>query len=183
MSLAQVLFLLGLGFFAANVKVVFDLLHFRRRNRAAILTWATSRPRFYGLNLAIGVTLGLLLVVRLFLQHRLLVEVFGEAMMFLYYGYAVVLKRRIRHGLFQDGVWTDSGFMQWGQISATSWRETEGVTLVLIGRTTQTARTLRVPGNLYGETRRLLRDKVATHDIQVGGAVLDLEVRDERDAV
>ena len=64
-----------------------------------------------------------------------------------------------------------------------SWRETKDVTLVLVMRGRELARTLRVPGEVYGEARRVLREKVAAHDIQFKGMGLDLGVRDERDAV
>ena len=183
MSLPQVLYLFGIGYFIANLLVVVDLVRFRRRNRQALLTWPSPRPPFYRLNLAIGVALGVLIVVRLVVQHRPPTELLGETMMCLYYGYAVVLRRRIRRGFFQEGVWSDSVFMRWGQIEGVSWRETKDVTLVLVMRGRELARTLRVPGGVYGEARRVLREKVAAHDIHIRGMGLDLGVRDERDAV
>lgn len=183
MSLSQVLYLFGLGYFVANLRVVIDLVRFRQRSRHALLTWASPRPPFLRLNRAIGVALGVLLVVRLAVQHRPPTELFGETMMFLYYGYAVVLQRRIRRGFFHDGVWSDSVFMRWGQIEGVSWRESKEVTLVLVMRGRELARTLRVPGEMYGEARRVLREKVAAHDIHLRGMGLDLGARDERDAV
>lgn len=183
MSLSRVLYLFGIGYFIANLKVVVDLVRFRRRSRRALLTWPSPRPPFYRLNLAIGVTLGVLLVIRLGVQRRAPTELFGETMMFLYYGYAVVLQRRIRRGFFEEGVWSDSVFMRWGQIEGVSWREAKEVTLVLVMRGRELARTLRVPGEVYGESRRVLREKVAAHDIHIRGMGLDLGVRDERDAV
>ena len=103
--------------------------------------------------------------------------------MCLYYGYAIVLRRQVRLGLYQDGVWTEGGFMRWEQIEGISWREREeGVMLVLVRRARQIARTLRVPGEAYGQVRRVLRDKVTDHAIQFRGG-LDLGARDDRDAV
>jgi hypothetical protein len=181
--LPRVLFLFGVGFLVANVKVVVDLLRFRARKRAALLTWAGPKPRFYGFCLALGVTLGLLLAFKLFVLQRPIHQLFGEAMMFVYYGYAFPLSTKIARGFYRDGIWADSGFMRWGQISAVSWREGDRVTLVLISRLRQIARKLEVPGNFYGEARRLLRDKIKTHDIRIGGAGLDLGTRDDADAV
>ena len=40
-----------------------------------------------------------------------------------------------------------------------------------------------MPGHLYGQARRLLRDRIQTHDIHIGGAGLDLGARDDRDAI
>ena len=54
--------------------------------------------------------------------------------------------------------------------------------LVLVRRARQIARTLRVPGEAYGQVRRVLRDKVTAHAIQFRGG-LDLGARDDRDAV
>ncbi len=181
--LAQLLFLFGVGFLLANLKVVADLVRFHVRKASALLTWQNPKPRFYGFSLALGVVLGFLVVFKLLAQRRSPDQLFGEFMMFVYYGYALPLSTRIARGFYRDGIWSDSGFMPWGQIAAVSWREQDGVTLILISRLRNIARRLAVPGHLYGEARRLLRDKVKTHDIHIGGAGLDLGTRDESDAV
>ena len=46
--------------------------------------WEAAKPPYYGFTL--GVLLGLLLAFKLFYQHRRLPQLFGEAMMFVYYG-------------------------------------------------------------------------------------------------
>jgi hypothetical protein len=73
--------------------------------------------------------------------------------------------------------------MKWSEISAVSWKEEPTVTLVLISHVQSIARSLQIPGHLYGQARRLLRDRVKAHDINIGGAGLDLGTRDERDAI
>jgi hypothetical protein len=182
--LPQLLFLFGVGFLAANVRVIAQLLQFQRRKRTALLMWENPKPRYYGFSLGLGVILGLLFAFKLFIQHRPPATLFGEAMMFVYYGYGFPLSTRISRGFYQDGVWADTGFMPWRQISAVSWKEESGqVTLVLISGRRQIARRLEVPGRLYGQARRLLRDKVKAHDIHIGGAGLDLGSRDEEDAI
>jgi hypothetical protein len=179
----RVLFMFGVGFLAANLAVIAELLRFRVRKHSALLTWPRPKPRFYGLSLALGVVLGLLLAFKIFIQHRPLAQLFGEAMMFTYYGYALPLSTRIPRGFYGDGIWSDTGFMRWGQISAVSWKENHHVTLILISQFRNAARRLDVPGHLYGEARRLLRDKVKAHDIHIGGAGLNLGSREEADAV
>lgn len=181
--LARVLFLFGIGFLAANVKVITDLLRFRARRTTALLVWQNPKPRYYGFTLALGVVLGLLVAFKIFVQRRPPDQLFGEVMMFVYYGYAFPLSTRIARGFYRDGVWADGGFMRWGQISAVSWKEEGTVTLVLISHFRNIARRLEVPGHLYGQARRLLRDKVKTHDIHIGGAGLDLGSRDDADTV
>ena len=182
--LTRVLFVFGVGFLAANAKVLADLLRYRARNRHALLTWEGAKPKFYGFTLGLGVALGLMLAFKIFVQRRPPDQLFGEAMMFVYYGYAFPLSTRIKRGFYREGVWTDSGFMRWGQISAVSWKE-EGphVVLVLISQEGQVARRLEIPGPLYGQTRRLLRDRIKAHDIHIGGSGLDLGSRDEGDTV
>ena len=175
--------LFGLGFLAANLKLLVELLQYRRRRRHALLVWEGARPKYYGLNLALGAVFGLLLAVNVFWLRRPLKDLFGELMMLTYYGYAFPFSVRIARGFYEDGIWSDSGFMKWGQISAVTWKEEGSVTLVLISHFKSIARRLDVPGPLYGQARRLLRDRVQAHDINMGGAGLDLGARDERDSI
>ena len=179
----RLLFLFGLGFLAANLKLVADLVRFHRRKRSALLTWEGPKPKSYGFSLALGVALGLLIAFKFFLLRWRPEQLFGETMMFLYYGYTFPLSTRIARGFYRDGVWSDSGFMRWAQISALSWNEGDRVTLILVSHFRNIARRLEIPGHLYGQARRLLRDRITAHDIQMGGTGLDLGGRDERDRV
>lgn len=181
--LPQLLILFGVGFLVANLKVAFDIARFHVRRPTAVLVWNSPKPRLQRWSVLLAVVLALLVAAKL-IQRRQLVDVFGETMMLVYYGCAIPLSSRISRGFYRDGVWSDSGFMRWAHISAVSWKE-EGaaVTLILISRIKSIARRLEVPGNLYGEVRRVLRDKIKTHDIHIGGAGLDLGSRDESDAV
>jgi hypothetical protein len=182
--LQRLLFLFGVGFFAANLKVGSDLLRYQRRKRSALLIWQNPKPRYYHFSLALGAVLVCLFAFKLFIQHREMKTLLGEAMMSVYYVFAVPLSSRIARGFYQDGVWSDTGFMPWAQISAVSWKEEGGITLlVLVSHLKSMARHVQVPGHLYGQARRLLRDKVQAHDIHIGGAGLDLGSRDEKDTI
>ena len=68
-------------------------------------------------------------------------------------------------------------------IGGLTWREERTVTLVLMHRVRAFARQLVVPQRYYGAARRLLRDKIAAHDIHFTGKSLDLGLHDERDDV
>ena len=179
----RLLFVLGLGFLAANLKLTADLVRYQWRKRFALLTWQNPKPRYYGMNLGLGVVLGLLIAYKIFVMKRQPDQLFGEAMMFVYYGYAFPLSARISRGFYRDGVWSDSGFMRWKQISAVSWKEEGGVTLILISKVRNIARRLDVPGHLYGQARRVLRDRIREHALHIGGAGLDLGSRNEEDSV
>ena len=177
----RLLFVLGLGFLGANLKVAVDLIRYRQRRQHALLTWRGPRPVYYRLNMLLAVTLGLLLAAKLVRKEP--DRAFGEAMMFVYYACLFPLSTRIARGFYGDGVWSDSGFMRWSQISAISWKEERDVTLILISHFRNIARRLQVPGQLYGQARKLLREKIKAQDIHIGGAGLDLGSRDDADAV
>ena len=179
----RLLLLFGFGFLIANIRLGALLWAYRRRVRSALLVWKGEKPKYYSFSLALVVVLGILLFIEAFVLKRSPRSIFGEAMMFIYYGYMFPLSTQIRRGFYRDGVWSDSGFMPWGQISAVSWKEEGGVTLVLISHFRSIAKRLAVPGDLYGQARRLLREKIKTHDIHIGGSGLDLGSRDDQDAV
>jgi hypothetical protein len=178
----RLLLLFGLGFLVANLKVARELVRYHRGKRSALLIWQAPKPRYYAFSLALGVVLGLLIIIEVSLK-RLSYSLFGEAMMFVYYGYLFPLSTRIARGFYQDGVWSDSGFMPWSQISAVSWKDEETVTLILISQGNSLARRLDVPGHQYGQARRVLLDRIKAHDIHMGGAGLNLGTRDEGDSI
>jgi hypothetical protein len=175
---------LGLLFLAVNLRVGRELWQWWRRRAGALLVWVPPKPPYYAVNLAIGVMLGLLLFVTVFFVPRPAASVFGEFMMFVYYGYLLPLSTRISRGLYADGVWTDSGFMAYADIGGLSWKEGAAATLVLASRLRAIARTLTVPGTRLGEVRRLLREKIGEHAIELeGGPGLHLGSRDTRESV
>ena len=180
--LPQLLFVFGLGFLVANLKVAADLLRFRARRRSALLVWPRPKPRAYRFNLLLAAVLALLVAAKI-IQRRPPSYFFGETMMLVYYGCMFPLSTRIARGFYEDGVWSDAGFLRWAHISGVAWKEDGGVTLILISRLKSLARRLEVPGHLYGQARRVLRDKVKSHDIHFGGSGLDLGSRDESDTV
>jgi hypothetical protein len=187
----QILLLLGIGFLVANVRVGVDALRFLRRRSSALLTWRGPRPRYYGMQLALGVILGLLLAYDILnvmraapqLRGRFAPQLFGISMMFVYYGYLVPLSRRIGRGFYADGIWSETGFVPYWRIGAVSWREGEEIALVIVSRLRSLARRLVVPGAHYGAARRLLREKIAAHDIQLLHTGLELGAHDEIDDV
>ena len=181
--LPRILILLGVGFLVANLLVVFQFARFVRLRRSAILTWRGRRPPFYALVRTLAVVLAGLVIVKLGVQHRPPMDAFGESMMVVYYGVALPLGLRIGRGFYEDGIWSERGFMPYRQIGGLSWREDGAITLVLIDRHRQFARRLVVPRAHYGEARRVLLDKIAAHDIHFTGKSLDLGAHDEKDDV
>ena len=178
---AGVLILFGIGFLVANAVLLFQYIRFLRRRRGALLIWPTPKPPHYGVGVILAVVLGILIICELVVLHR---QAFGEGMMFLYYALLLPLSLRIRRGFYEDGIWADSAFSPYHEVGGVTWRETEqSVTLIVISRLRNLARRLAVPVENYGAARRLLRDKIAKHELQLTGAGLDLGDRDQRDVV
>ena len=125
-ALPQLLFVLGVGFLVADVRLFLQFLHFRRLRPSALLTWPGRRPPFYGLLLVLGATLSVLIVYKLVVLRMRPVDVFGETMMLVYYGYAVPLSLKIGRGFYEDGIWADAGFIPYSRIGGLSWREGPG---------------------------------------------------------
>jgi hypothetical protein len=177
--LAAVLLLLGVGFLIANARLVLEYVRYLRRKPGALLVWPSRKPPYYGMGLAIGVILGLLVFYKLVYLRQ---QAFGEIMMFAYYAYLMPLNRRIGRGFYADGIWLDNAFIPYNEIGGISWREGEHeVALIVISRLRNLARRLIVPGDKYGAARRLLRDKIGEHAIHFTGTGLDLGEHDERD--
>jgi hypothetical protein len=193
--LPQILLVLGLGFLVANVRLATDLAYWFRRRASVLVAWPARKPPFFGLSLAIGVMLGLLILLKAYLTSRQTSTLsawlplfgksaFGELMMFVYFGYMLPLSTRITRGLYAEGIWTDTAFMRYEHIGGISWREGENPTLLIISRAKTVARKLEVPSRALAEVRRVLRDKISSHAIEMDeGPGLHLGARDARDSV
>lgn len=180
-ALRQALVALGVLFVVVDLRVGWQILSWWRRRRGAVVAWPAPKPPFYAINLAIGVMLGILLFITVWLVPRPATSVFGVTMMFLYYGYLLPLSTRIRRGLYQDGIWTDSGFMPYVEIGGLTWKGTD--TLVLASRHKALGRRLTVPGPHLGEVRHVLREKIGSHAIEFDeGPGLHLGTRDTRES-
>ena len=180
--LAVALFALGVGFLIANLLLLAQVVTHWRIRRSALVTWPGTKPPYYGVLLALGVVFGALVLFKLVIQGRPPMSAFGEGMMLVYYGYVFPMGFRLGRGLYEDGIWTESGFVPYAEIGGLSWREGKEITLVIIYRTRSLARPLTVPQRHYGEVRRVLRDKIAAHDIHFTLKSFDLGT-DERDVV
>ncbi len=183
MDLSKILFVLGLGFLGANLRLLFQFIRFVRLRSSALVTWPGRRPPYYVLLAALGAVLSVLIVYKLAVLGWHPKDVFGETMMLVYYGYSVPLSLRIGRGFYEDGIWADGGFVRYSSIGGMAWREGEQLTLVLLDRLRDFGRRLTVPERYYGAARRVLRDKIAAHDIHFTGKALDLGAHDERDDV
>jgi hypothetical protein len=171
---SRFLVLLGVGFLFANVRLLAQFFRYTRIRSSALLTWPGKRPPYYGLLLALGGVMAILIIYKLALLRQHPVQVFGESMMLIYYAYALPLSLKIGRGFYEEGIWADGGFIPYSSIGGMSWREGDQLKLVMVYRMKAFARALVVPQPYYGAARRVIRDKIAAHDIQFTGKALDL---------
>jgi hypothetical protein len=181
--LTGLLYMLGAGFLLINLRLFLQYYRFTRLRKSALLTWTGPRPPLFRLFMWVGAVLAILVFYKLAVLKLHPKFVFGESMMLVYYVYALPLGLKIGRGFYEDGIWTESGFLPYANIGGLTWRDGKPPTLVLLYRWRSFARQLIVPELYYGQARRLLRDKIAAHDIHFTGKTLDLGVHDERDDV
>jgi hypothetical protein len=181
--LTALLYVLGAGFLVFNGYLFLQYLRNRRLQRTALVTGPPPRPPLYPLFLWVGAVLAIVIFYKIAVLRLHPRFVFGETMMLVYYVYAMPLGLKTRRGLYEDGIWTDGGFVRYGNIGGLTWREGAQPTLVILYRWRSFARKLIVPRAFYGEARKVLRDKIAEHEIHFTGKPLDLGLHDERDDV
>jgi hypothetical protein len=177
------LILLGVGFLAVNLRFSVRFVKYLRLRRSAILTWPGRRPRFYTMQLLFPLVFTVVIAVKLLVWRMAPINTFGEFMMLLYYGYVLPLSVRIGRGFYESGVWLEDGFLPYSQIGRIAWREGPPLTLLVMPRMKRLAWRLEVPQRYYGEVRRLLRDRIASHQITLGDKSLDLGSHDQKEDV
>ena len=180
--LGTLLFLFGVGFLAANLATALVCVQDWRRRRSAILTWRLPPARFAVLPVVISVGLGLLIVYKLLVLEWPVWRLFGEAMMLVYYGYLYPLSLRLKRGFYEQGIRFDRGFARWEDIKGLAWRH-EGPPVLVAAHRHQQAGRLTVPLEQLGAARRVLRDRIAAHQIHFTPGPLDLGGHDERQDV
>ncbi|MEW5981169.1 MAG: hypothetical protein AB1806_02225 [Acidobacteriota bacterium] len=182
-SLTLVLLVLGIGFLAANVVILVDYVRFIRVRHGALLVWRLPPQGFAVLNSLVGVALGALIVYKLFALGWHPRQIFGEAMMFLYFAFASHLSARISRGFYERGIWLERGFVRYKEMTGATWREEPGPTLVVVAGQRQRAGRLPVPPHLVGEARHILHERVKEHQLHFDPPLLDLGGHDERDDI
>jgi hypothetical protein len=176
--------LLGLSFIALavlfaiwNSVCLFQYLTYRRIARSAELTWLPAKPWFYNMCLGIGFFMVSLTAISIFLLDRPFLTVVAQALMALYYTVLFPLSFQIRRGLYAGGIWAEGGFEPYSRVRELNWIEKPEV--VLVARTeggllgAGYAR-LVVPGELYGQARRILAGHIEDRSLTVKKSILGL---------
>ena len=152
--------LLGLGvYFAVQLaRGLAGYLRFRRVAPTALATWPPPRPAQFPWLVLLGATGAATAVVNAWM-HRPPHHVVGLLLMAVYFLGLVPLARRIRLGLYRDGVWAHRGFLRWEEVARIAFVETPEIVLLLQPRRRGASFKLPVPGEEYGRVRKVLEEK------------------------
>jgi hypothetical protein len=177
--------MLGLSFAGLTVlftiwTVVLLLKYFRFRSLASssVLSWESPRPWFFGLCLGIG----FFMVVMTFLSgavlHRPALHTVAQGLMAVFYTVVFPLSFRIRKGFYATGIWAERGFLPYQKIRWLGWRE--GPEIILALRADERLLRsgydfLRVPGDYYGQARRILADRIKDQTLEPQTSILGLD--------
>lgn len=167
--------LAGLGLYFA-VQLARGLAGYRRYRRVlptAILTWEPPPPAQLRWLTALGV-LGAVTAALNAARQRPWYHVLGLGLMAAYFLVLVPLARRIRLGLYRDGVWAHRGFVPWGEIARIAFVESPQVVLLIKPRHGGRSHKLPVPAAEYGAVRRVLEDKAREGALHLEPAILGL---------
>lgn len=167
--------LLGLGvyFFVQLARGLAGYLRFRAVWPTALLTWPTPRPAQLPWLLLMGAMGAVTALVNAWL-HRPPHHVIGLALMAAYFLGLVPLARRIRLGIYRDGVWAHRGFLRWKDVSRIAFVETPQIVLLLQPRQGGASFKLPVPAEEYGTVRKVIEEKVRAGVLQLDPAILGL---------
>jgi hypothetical protein len=163
---------LGLYFAVQLARGTAGYLRFRRIAPTAVLTWAAPRPA----QLPWLVTLGVLGAVTATFNawtHRPVQHVIGLALMAVYFLGLVPLARRIRLGVYADGVWAHRGFLRFEDVARIAFVETPAIVLLLQPRRGASYK-LPVPGEEYGAVRKVLEEKARAGVLRLEPAILGI---------
>jgi hypothetical protein len=167
--------LLGLGIYFAVLLVrgLAGYLRYRRVAPTALAAWRAPRPAQLPLQIGFGVA-GAVLAPVLAQQHKPVHHVLGLALMAVYFLGMVPLARRIRLGVYRDGVWAHRGFLRWEGVARYTFKEKPTIVLLLQPRRGGGSFQLPVPADEYGTVRKLLQEKVREGVLHPDPAILGI---------
>ena len=165
---------LGVYFFVLLVRGLAGYLRFRKVWPTALLTWPAPRPALLPVLFAMGVAGAITAGLNAWL-HRPVHHVIGLALMAAYFLGLVPLARRIRLGLYRDGVWAHRGFLRWSDVSRVAFVESPQIVVLLLQqRADGVSFKLPVPTAEYGTVRKVLEEKLRAGVLHLDPAILGL---------
>jgi hypothetical protein len=164
---------LGVYFAIQLARGIAGYLRYRRVAPTALVTWPTPRPALLPLLTGLGV-LGAVLAVLNASKGRPVLHVVGLTLMAVYFLGMVPLARRIRLGVYRDGVWAHRGFLGWGDVARIAFVEGPPIVLLLKPRRSGVSYKLPVPGEEYGTVRKVLEEKARAGALHLDPSILGI---------
>jgi hypothetical protein len=163
-----------------SIWIVISLIkfsQFKKVAKHAVLTWESPRPWYYNLCVGIGFFMVFLTIMSTFALNRPPLVIVAEALMAIFYTLVFPLVFRIRKGFYASGIWAERSFIPYRSIRWLGWKETPQVTLAMKaeGRFGTKYAFLRVPGDYYGQVRRILADRIKQDSLALETSVLGLD--------
>jgi len=173
--------LLGLSFLGLavlftvwNVTTLIEYRTYRRVLKGAELTWHPKRPWFYNMCLGIGFFMLSMTALSIFIFDRPWLTIVSQALMAFYYTVVFPLS-------YQAGIWSERRFVPYRVVRSINWIEKSDIVLIVEtdGGFLGTGYTrLQVPGDQYGQARRILASHIEDHSLAVEQSILGLSNAD-----
>ncbi len=173
--------LVGLGlYFAVQLgRGAAGYLRYRRVAPTALVSWPTPVPAQQPWLVLLGITGAVTAAFNAWME-RPVSHVTGLALMAAYFLGLMPLARRIRLGLYRDGVWAHRGFLPWPDVARIAFVEAPEIVLLLSPRHQAVPFKLPVPAAEYGTVRKILDEKLRTGTLRLEPAILGLQVSASR---
>jgi hypothetical protein len=171
------LWLVGIYFSALTARALWRLFRFRRTRSAEVVAWPPQGSAARAIGFGIGTLAAGLTLLALARQARFH-QVFSQAVTALYFLCLVPLLSRIRPGLYEAGIWTDGDFAAYDRISRWTFTESPEIRLLLVLRGRGRALHMRIPPDLYGAVRKVLRRQMRDNRLHPDPEILDLSGTD-----
>jgi hypothetical protein len=167
--------LLGLGvyFGVQLLRGTIGYLRYRRIAPTALVTWPAPRPAQQHWLVLLGLTGAVTAAVNAWIG-RPVSHVAGLALMAAYFLGLVPLARRIRFGLYRDGVWAHRGFLPWPDVARISFVEVPEIVVLLTHRRQAAPFKLPVPAAEYGAVCKIIDEKKRTGLLRLEPAILGI---------
>ena len=175
---------LGLAFAALavlfavwNTVTLASYFTYRRLVSSSELTWKPAKPWFYNMCLGIGFFMMSMTAVSIFLLERPWLTNLSQLLMAMYYTVVFPLSFRIQRGFYGTGIWSERGFVPYRRIRWLGWKEKPDVVLALRTEASLVRPAyafLKVPGEFYGQARRILATHVDDSSLSIEQGVLGL---------
>ena len=150
---------------------------YRRLAPTAELTWRLRRPWFYNTCIGIGFFMVSMTVLSLFVLDRPILSSVAQGLMAIFYTIAFPLSFQIQRGFYKSGIWSDRTFVPYAKVRRLGWREQPDIVLVVTKETELTGQgyaRLQVPGERYGEARRILASHIEDQSLSIEPGILGL---------